>query len=53
MDLDQLLLILEPARFQQFVALLEAPAGPNPGLARLLAVRPPWDADTEPGRFDG
>jgi uncharacterized protein (DUF1778 family) len=40
--LDQTFFRLDAARFQQFTALLDAPAESNPGLARLLAVTPPW-----------
>lgn len=44
MDSDQLLTV-DAARFAQLTALLDAPPGPNPGLERLLAVRPPWSQD--------
>ncbi len=40
--LDQVLFKLDPARFRQFVKLLEAPPLPNAGLKRLMAVKPPW-----------
>lgn len=42
--LDQVLFRLDDQQFQQFTALLDAPVQPNPGLERLLAVRPPWEA---------
>lgn len=45
--LDQVFFELDDARFQQFSALLDAPAAPNPGLERLLAVRAPWDGHAE------
>lgn len=38
--LDQTCCRLNAARFQQFTALLDAPVESNPGLVRLLAVRP-------------
>ena len=44
--LDQVFFHLDAEKFKQFTALLDAPAGPNPGLERLLAVRAPW-ADHE------
>ncbi|WP_367849509.1 DUF1778 domain-containing protein [Rhodoferax sp. WC2427] len=40
--LDQVFFGLDTDRFQAFTALLDAPASPNPGLARLMAVQPPW-----------
>ena len=43
--LDQVHFRLESAQFEQFMALLDAPPAANPGLARLLAVKAPWDAD--------
>lgn len=41
--LDQVFFRLDAHRFEQFVASLDAPPAPNPGLERLMAVRPPWD----------
>jgi uncharacterized protein (DUF1778 family) len=41
--LDQVLFSLDAEKFRQFTALLDAPPAPNPGLERLLAVKPPWD----------
>ena len=32
-----------PDKFRQFVDLLDAPPEHNPGLERLLAVKPLWD----------
>jgi uncharacterized protein (DUF1778 family) len=40
--LDQVFFRLDAAKFRQFVKLLDAPPAPNPGLERLMAVRPPW-----------
>lgn len=42
--LDQVFFNLDAAKFKQFTALLDAPAGPNPGLERLMAVKAPWGA---------
>ena len=42
--LDQAFFNLDAAKFKQFTALLDAPAGPNPGLERLMAVKAPWGA---------
>lgn len=40
--LDQVFFSLDTDKFQQFTALLDAPAAPNAGLQRLMAVRAPW-----------
>lgn len=40
--LDQVFFRLDAAKFRQFVKLLDASPVPNPGLERLMAVRPPW-----------
>jgi uncharacterized protein (DUF1778 family) len=40
--LDQVFFRLDAAKFRQFVKLLDAPPALNPGLERLMAVRPPW-----------
>jgi uncharacterized protein (DUF1778 family) len=40
--LDQVFFNLDPDKFRQFTAMLDAPLGPNPGLERLLAVKAPW-----------
>jgi uncharacterized protein (DUF1778 family) len=42
--LDQVFFGLSSDKFQQFTALLDAPPSRNPGLERLMAVTPPWDA---------
>jgi uncharacterized protein (DUF1778 family) len=41
--LDQVFFRLDADKFEQFVALLDAPPQPNPGLERLMAVKAPWD----------
>lgn len=41
--LDQVFFGLDAEKFRQFAAMLDAPPGPNAGLARLMAVKPPWD----------
>jgi uncharacterized protein (DUF1778 family) len=40
--LDQVFFNLDPDKFNQFTAMLDAPPGLNPGLERLMAVRAPW-----------
>lgn len=40
--LDQVFFNLDSNKFQQFTALLDAPAVPNTGLKRLMAVQAPW-----------
>lgn len=45
--LDQVFFSLDLDKFQQFTALLDAPAPPNAGLQRLLAVQPPWVAEAD------
>ena len=42
--LDQVHFRLDPEKFDQFIALLDAPLQPNLGLERLLSVNAPWDA---------
>jgi uncharacterized protein (DUF1778 family) len=39
--LDQVFFGLDTEKFQQFTALLDAPASANPRLERLMAVKPP------------
>ena len=41
--LDQVFFRLDADKFEQFVALVDAPPAPNAGLERLLAVKAPWD----------
>lgn len=43
--LDQVFFNLDAEKFKQFSALIDAPATPNVGLQRLIAVTPPWVAD--------
>lgn len=43
--LNQVFFNLDERKFQQFAALLDAPATANPGLERLLAVKAPWSAE--------
>ncbi|WP_374308978.1 DUF1778 domain-containing protein [Methylocella sp.] len=38
---------LDDERFAEFMAMLDAPPEPNPGLDRLLAVKAPWEDDTQ------
>lgn len=40
--LDQVFFSLEPARFEEFARLLDAPPEANRGLERLMAVKAPW-----------
>ena len=41
--LDQTFFRLDEKQYKQFVAMLDAPLAPNPGLERLLAVKAPWE----------
>ena len=41
---EQLFFSLEEKRFEAFTALLEAPFKHNKELARLLAIKAPWNA---------
>ena len=41
--LDQTFFRLDEKQYKQFVAMLDAPLMPNPGLERLLAVKAPWE----------
>jgi uncharacterized protein (DUF1778 family) len=47
--LDQVFFRLDAAKFRQFVKLLDAPPAANPGLQRLMAVKPPWSRKTAKG----
>jgi uncharacterized protein (DUF1778 family) len=40
--LDQVFFRLNDQQFAEFNALLDAPMSSNPGLKRLMAVKPPW-----------
>lgn len=44
--LDQVHFQLDADKFKQFVALLDAPPQPNPGLDRLMSLKAPWEAGT-------
>jgi uncharacterized protein (DUF1778 family) len=41
--LDQVFFNLDVEKFRQFNELLDAPAKPNAGLKRLMAVKAPWE----------
>ena len=41
--LDQVFFRLDAYKFRQFKKMLDAPPAPNPGLERLMAIKPPWD----------
>ena len=40
--IDQTFFKLDTKCFKSFNALLDAPEAANPGLERLMAVKPPW-----------
>lgn len=40
--LDRALVLVSPAKYKKFLALLEAPAEPNPRLRRTMKSAPPW-----------
>jgi uncharacterized protein (DUF1778 family) len=40
--LDLSLLLVSPAKFEKFLALLDAPAKPNARLRRTMKAAPPW-----------
>ena len=40
--LDRALVLVGPAKFEKFLALLEAPAKPNARLRRTMKTAPPW-----------
>jgi len=44
--LDQVFFRLDTEKFEQFVAIFDAPPKPNPGLERLMAVNAPWDTNS-------
>ena len=44
--LDQVFFRLDAEKFEQFIAMLDAPPKPNPGLQRLMAIKAPWDANS-------
>ena len=41
--LDQRMIHMESKEFKAFVAQLDAPPQPRPGLAKLFSVRSPWE----------
>lgn len=45
--LDQVFFKLDTDKFQQFIAVLDAPLSANPGLARLMSVKAPWSTGAE------
>lgn len=45
--MDQTIINVDVEKFRQFVALLDAPSNLNPGLERLMAIKPPWDTNLE------
>jgi uncharacterized protein (DUF1778 family) len=47
--LDQVFFKLDADKFRQFVELLDAPATPNAGLERLMAIEPPWSPNAAQG----
>jgi len=40
--LDRALVLISPAKYKKFFALLEAPTNPNPRLRRTMKTTPPW-----------
>ena len=44
--LDQVFFGSDSKKFRDFTNMLDAPPAHNPGLERLLAVKPPWTAKT-------
>jgi uncharacterized protein (DUF1778 family) len=43
--IDQVFFELDAEKFQQFIAMLDAPPQANEGLERLMAVKAPWESD--------
>jgi uncharacterized protein (DUF1778 family) len=43
--LDQTVFHLDPAAFEAFVAMLDAPPAPNDALRRTMQMAPPWAAE--------
>ena len=41
--LDRVFFNLNADKFEQFLAVLDAPPKPNLGLERLMAIKAPWD----------
>lgn len=40
--LDQVFYLLDSDKFREFTRMLDATPAHNPGLERLMAVKPPW-----------
>ena len=40
--LDQVFFLVDSDKFREFTRMLDAPPVHNPGLERLMAVKPPW-----------
>lgn len=40
--LDRALILVNPAKFEKFLAVLEAPARPSARLRRTMKTAPPW-----------
>ena len=43
--LDQVMFNLDEAQFREFERILREPPAMSEGLKKLLAVRPPWEAE--------
>jgi uncharacterized protein (DUF1778 family) len=43
--LDQIFFNLDADRFRQFSEMLDATPADNPGLTRLMLIKPPWEAE--------
>ena len=41
--MERPVITLDDEVYEEFIAALDAPVRPNPGLKELLARRPPWD----------
>lgn len=44
--LDRVFFSLDADKFEQFLAVLDAPPTPNVGLERLMAIKAPWDTES-------
>jgi uncharacterized protein (DUF1778 family) len=45
--LNQVFFGLDEEKFERFMAILDAPTSPNPGLERLMAIQAPWSVAQE------
>lgn len=43
--IDQVFFGLDAEKFQQFIAILDAPPQANNGIERLMAVKAPWESE--------